>query len=59
MILDGAKLIGEGKWVKDSAYQVYELNDKYYAVIIVDQMNREMLDDTLIEISKDEISKYL
>ena len=59
MILDDAKLIGEGEWVKDSAYQVYELNDKYYAVIVVDQMNREMLDDTLIEISKDEISKYI
>ena len=34
--LDKAKFIGEGEWVKDSAYQVYELDGKYYSVIVID-----------------------
>lgn len=57
--LNNAKLIGESEWVKDSAYQVYELNGKYYLVIIVSQMNRELLEDTITEIKFEDIEKYI
>ena len=57
--LDDAKFIGEGKWVKDSAYQVYELDGKYYAVIVVSQMNKELLEDTITEIKFEDIEKYI
>ncbi len=57
--LDNATFIGEGKWVKDSAYQVYELDGKYYAVIVVGHSNREILDETIIEIEKQSINKFI
>ena len=57
--LDDAKFIGEGKWVKDSAYQVYELDGKYYSVIVVSQMNKELLEDTITEIKFEDIEKYI
>ena len=57
--LDNATFIGEGKWVKDSAYQVYELDGKYYAVIVVGHSNREILDETIIEIEKQNINKFI
>lgn len=57
--LDDAKFIGEGKWIKDSAYQVYELDGKYYSVIVVGQTNKEMLEDTIIEIRFEDIEKYV
>lgn len=57
--LDNAKFIGEGKWIKDSAYQVYELNGKYYSVIVVGQMNKEIFEDTITEIKFEDIEKYI
>jgi hypothetical protein len=57
--LDNAKLIGEGKWVKGSAYQVYELDGKYYSVIVIGQSNKEIMDGSIIEIPKENISKYI
>jgi hypothetical protein len=57
--LDKAKFIGEGKWVKDSAYQVYELDGKYYSVIVIGHTNKEIMDDSIIEIAKEDISKYI
>jgi len=57
--LDNATLIEEGKWVKDSAYQVYEFDSKFYAVIVVGHSNREILDDMTVEIKKEDISKYI
>lgn len=57
--LDKATLIGEGKWVKDSAYQVYELDGKFYAAIVVGHSNKEILDDMTIEIKEEDISKYI
>jgi hypothetical protein len=57
--LDGAKFIGEGEWVKNSAFQVYELNGKYYSVVVVDQMNKELMEDTITEITFKEIEKYI
>jgi hypothetical protein len=57
--LDNAKLIGESKWVKDSAYRVYELDGKFYSVIIISQMNMELLEDTIKEIKEEEIKNYI
>lgn len=57
--LDNAKFIGEGEWVKDSAYQVYELDGKYYSVIVVDSMNKEMIEDSITEIKFEDIEKYI
>ena len=57
--LDDAKLIGEGEWEKDSAYQVYELDGKFYAAIVVGHSNKEILDDMTIEIKEEDISKYI
>lgn len=54
-----ANLIGKGEWVKDSRYLVYEYNGKYYAIIQYDQMNLELMDDTLIEITKEDIGLYV
>lgn len=57
--LDDAKFIGEGEWFKDSAYQVYELNGKYYSVIVVGSLNKELIEDTITEISFDDIENYI
>ena len=57
--LENGKLLGTGEWVKDSAYQVYELDGKYYSVIIVDSMNRELMEDTITEIKFEEIKNYI
>lgn len=57
--LNAAKFIGEGEWVKDSAYQVYELNGKYYSVIVVGSMNKELMEDTITEIRFEDIKRYI
>ena len=57
--LENATFIGEGEWIKDSAYQVYELDGKYYAVIVVGHSYKEFMDDTIVEIKKEEIEKYI
>jgi hypothetical protein len=57
--LEKATVIGEGEWIKDSAYRVYELDGKYYAVIVVGHSNKEILDDATIEIKEADISKYI
>ncbi len=57
--LDKAKFIGEGEWVKDSAYQVYELDGKYYSVIVIGHSNKEIMDDSITEIQEQDINKYI
>jgi hypothetical protein len=57
--LDDAKFIGEGEWVKDAAYQVYELDEKFYAVVVVNRFNKEILDEMTMEIKEEEISRYI
>lgn len=57
--LDDAKFIGEGKWNKDSAYQVYELDGKYYSVIVVNSMNKELMEDTITQIKFEDIENYI
>ena len=53
-----ANLIKKGEWIKDSRYLVYEYNGKYYAIIQYDQMNLDLMDDSLIEIPKEDIDTY-
>lgn len=57
--LSKATLIGEGEWIKDSAYQVYELDGKYYSVIVIGHSNKEIMEDTVTEIKVEDISKYI
>ncbi len=54
-----AKFLGEGEWVKDSAYQVYEYEGRYFSVIVYDNTNKWLMGDTITEIKKEEISKYI
>jgi len=56
--LDKAKLLGTGESFKGSAYQVYELDGKYYSVII-DGLGYEIVEDTITEITFDEIKNYI
>lgn len=56
---DKAKFLGEGEWVKDTAYQVYEVEDRYFAVIVSGHSNKEIVDNTTTEITKEEISQYV
>lgn len=54
-----ASLIGEGEWVKDSAYQVYELYGKYYAVIVCGRNDKQLMEETAEEIPIEKIGDYI
>jgi hypothetical protein len=54
-----AELIGKGPWIKNAAYQVFKFEGKFYAIIVSDQMDMWLEDDTLTEIKEEEISKYV
>ena len=57
--LNQAEFIGEGEWVKDSAYRVYKYNGNFYALIIYDHQNKWMMEDSLQEIKEEEIQNYI
>lgn len=57
--LNNATFIGEGEWIQDTAYQVYELDGRYYAVVVVGHSNKEVIDDMTIEIKKEDIGSYI
>jgi hypothetical protein len=54
-----AKLLGEGPWVKDAAFRVYEFEGKYYSIIVYNWQNMDLMDDTLEEITKDKINSFI
>ena len=56
---DKSKLVGQGKWVKDSCYQVHEVEGKFYSIIVVDQMDCWLMEDTLQEIKEEEVVQYV
>ena len=56
--LQNAKLIGTGELVKGSAYQVYELDGRYYSVI-VNGFNRELDEYSITEINFEDIHFYI
>jgi len=56
---DKAKFIGQGDWVKDSAYQVYKYNGKFYSIVVYDSMNCWLMDDSIEEIQENEVVKYI
>lgn len=56
---DQAKFIGESKWIKDSAYQIYEYENKYYSIIVHDSQSKWILDDSIEEINQSDIDEYL
>jgi hypothetical protein len=53
-----AKLIGTGEFVKGSAYQVYELDGRYYS-IIVNLLDNKWDEDTITEIKFEDIHFYI
>ena len=53
-----AKLIGTDEFVKGSAYQVYELEGRYYS-IIVNLLDNEWDEDTITEIKFEDIHFYI
>jgi hypothetical protein len=57
--LDKATFIGEGKWVKNVAHQVYEQDGQYYAVTVVDQLNKEVMEELTFEIQEKDITQYI
>jgi hypothetical protein len=60
-LVDGnmAEFIGEGKWVKDSAYQVHKYGDRYFVWVVYDSSSKCVLENTLCEIEEKNIGSYL
>lgn len=56
---DESRLVGQGQWVKDSCYHVHEVGGKFYSVIVYDQMNMSLMEDSLQEIKEEEIVHYV
>lgn len=54
-----AEFIGESKWVKDSAYQVYKYGERYFVWAIYDSSSKYVLDNSLCEIEEKNIGSYL
>jgi len=53
------ELIGEGKWIKDSAYQVFKYGERYFVWVVYDSASNYVLDDSLCEIEEENIGSYL
>ena len=56
---DRSKLIGRGEWVKDSCYEVHEVEGRFYSIVVVDKIDMWLMDDTLKEIKEEDIRKYI
>ena len=56
---DEAELVGESEWFKDSAYRVYQVDGKYYAIVVYDKMNHWLEESTIEEISPSDLDKYI
>ena len=56
---DKAEFIGEGEWYKDSAYQVYKVDGKFYLISVYDSQSCWLVDESLEEIKESEINKYI
>jgi len=56
---DRSRLVGEGEWVKDSCYQVHEVDGKFYTIIVAGQVDMWLMDETLEEIKEEDIEKYV
>lgn len=54
-----AIFLGEGPWNKDSAYQAYKWNDKFYVWIVYDQSSCWVLEDSAFEIQESELENYI
>jgi len=54
-----ATFIGEGQWFKDSAYQVYRIEDRYYSVIVCDNQSKWIMESSVEEIAEKDITKYI
>lgn len=54
-----AEFIGQGPWVKGGCFQVWKYNNKFYSIMLVDEQNCWMEDDTLTEIKESEVVSYI
>jgi hypothetical protein len=54
-----ATFIGESQWFKDSAYQVYRIEDRYYSVIVCDNQSKWIMESSVEEIAEEDITKYI
>jgi hypothetical protein len=54
-----AELIGEGEWIKDSAYQVHKYGDRYFVLVVYNSSSKCVLENTLCEIEEKNIGSYL
>lgn len=54
-----AEHIGDGSWEKDSRYQIYKVDGKFYSIIQYDPMSLWLMDDTLQEIPESKINDYI
>lgn len=53
------EFIGESKWVKDSAYQVYKYGERYFIWVVYDSLSKFVLEDILCEIKCQKISEII
>ena len=54
-----ARYLGEGDWEKNSAYQAYAYNGKYYAILVNDSNAKWLEEDSLTEIKQEEVKEYV
>jgi len=54
-----AEIIGVGQWEKDSQYQVVKYENRYYAFIVYDRQSCWVMDESIEEITEDQISQYV
>ena len=54
-----ATLVENGEWIKDSAYRVYKIEDRFIAIIVSDPMACWLEDWSAEYITEAEIAKYI
>jgi hypothetical protein len=56
---DKANLLGESEWEKDGAYRVYQIEDRYIAIIVYDWQSKWLMYESAEYITKENVSKYI
>jgi len=56
---DRSRLVGTGEWVKNSCYHVHEVEGRFYVIVVADQRDMWLVDETLEEIKEEDIEKYV
>ena len=56
---DTAVMLGEGEWIKGGAFRVYQIEDRYISIVVVDQSSLWLEYDTAEYITKDQINDFI